>query len=208
MARIVISGAFAGAVSAFVFAIIHAVFISDIWFSAPAMMVAGALCGACIAWSYTLLGISSSIGSWLRYNALYDLMFVLLGLISVLIFEPMTTLAELLALNGPPDELIRQTTPMTVGFMLTTAVILSAIYGWRRHRFAAILVTCIVLVLLLGLNVSTIGLVQIPRSSFYLIAEMFGLILALNAVYVVVFLALAGSTFRYANVADGPALEP
>lgn len=48
MARIVISGAFAGAVSAFVFAIIHAVFISDIWFSAPAMMVTGALCGAVV----------------------------------------------------------------------------------------------------------------------------------------------------------------
>ena len=46
------------------------------------------------------------------------------------------------------------------------------------------------LVLLLGLNVSAIGLVTIPRGSLYLVLEMFGLILALNVVYVAVFFVL------------------
>jgi hypothetical protein len=44
------------------------------------------------------------------------------------------------------------------------------------------------LVLLLGLNVSVIGLVSIPGHSFYLIAEIFGLIVAINLIYVVAFI--------------------
>lgn len=40
------------------------------------------------------------------------------------------------------------------------------------------------------MNVSTIGLVAIPRGSLYLIGEMFGLILVLNLVYAGTFVAL------------------
>jgi hypothetical protein len=46
-----------------------------------------------------------------------------------------------------------------------------------------------VLVLLLDLNVSVIGLVSFLSSSLYLVIEMLGLIVALNVVYVVVFIA-------------------
>jgi hypothetical protein len=62
----------------------------------------------------------------------------------------------------------------------------------RRNwlRAGAVLLTCTVLVLLLGLNVSAIGLVTIPRGSVYLVAELFGLILALNVVYMAVFIGL------------------
>jgi len=69
------AGAVAGAVSAFAFAIIHHIFISDIRFSLL-LMVAGVLCGLDIGWSYTLLVEAPSIGSWLRYNMLYLAMFV------------------------------------------------------------------------------------------------------------------------------------
>jgi hypothetical protein len=59
--------------------------------------------------------------------------------------------------------------------------------GWPR--FGAVLLTCVVLVLLLDLNVSVIGLVSFLSSSLYLVIEMLGLIVALNVVYVVVFIA-------------------
>ena len=42
----------------------------------------------------------------------------------------------------------------------------------------------------INVNVSVIGLVYIPRGSLYLVLELLGLILAINVVYVAVFIAL------------------
>lgn len=184
------SGALAGALSAFTFAIIHHIFISDIWFSVIMMMVAGAVCGLCIAWSYRLLVEAPSIGSWLRYNMLYVGMLDLLGAASVFVYEPVTTIAALVEANEPPDELFGQAMPMTIVFTLASAVVISLLYRRSWLRIGAILLTCTVLVLLLGLNVSVIGLVFIPRGSLYLVVELFGLILAINWVYVAAFIAL------------------
>lgn len=188
--RFAISGALAGAASAFVFVVLHDIFISDIWFSLPLMLIAGALCGACLGWSYSLLAGSPSIMGWIGYNALYDAMFLLLALASVLVFQPMMPMAALMALNGPPSDLIGQAMPMTAGFTLLMAIVIAALYGFRWSRFGAVLLTSSVLILLLGLNVSVIGLVSIPRGSWYLVAEMLGLVLTLNLVYVLVFAAL------------------
>ena len=47
--------------------------------------------------------------------------------------------------------------------------------------------TCAILVVLLGLNVSILGLVFIPGSAISLIAKIFGLILLLNLVYLAIF---------------------
>jgi hypothetical protein len=185
-----ISGAAAGAVSAFAFAIIHHLFISDIWFSLIIMMVAGALCGLCVGWTYGLLIESPSVGSWLRYNMLYVAMFVLLGIVSVLVFEPVTTIAALVAANEPPDELIGQAMPITIVFTLATAILLSWMYGRSWLHYGAILLTCTMLILFLGLNVSVIGLVYIPGGFLYLIGELFGLIFAINFFYVAAFIAL------------------
>jgi hypothetical protein len=53
-----------------------------------------------------------------------------------------------------------------------------------------VLLTYIVLMALLGLNVSVIGLLTIPLGSLYLVMELFGLIMALNVVYMVAFMVL------------------
>lgn len=188
--RLAVSGAIAGAVSAFVFTIIHDIFISDIWFSLVMMLVAGALCGLCVSWSYALLVDVPSLRGWLGYNLLYVGMFILLGLVSVLIFEPVTSMAAVVAANAPPDELIGQALPLTAVFTLAMAVLISLLFGRSRVQFAVVLLTCVVLVLLLGLNVSVIGLVNIPRGSLYLVLEMFGLIIVLNVVYAAVFTVL------------------
>lgn len=184
------SGVMAGGASVLAFTIIHHIFISNIWFSFPLMLVAGAMCGGCVGWSFGRLVKRPSLGHWLRYNLLYDTLFFLLGTASALMFEPVTPMAALVEANAPPDDLIRQALPLTAVFTLTAAVLVTLLYGRTLPKFGAALLTCTLLVLLLGLNVSTLGLVAIPRGSLYLVAEFFGLILLLNAVYTAVFIGL------------------
>ncbi len=197
--RTVRSGAIAGAISAFVFAVIHHVFISDIWFSLIMMMGAGALCGLCIGWSYALLVKAPTVGSWWRYNMFYVALLALLGVASILMFEPITTIAALVKANEPPDKLIGQALPLTALFTLFAAVLISLLYRQSWRHFGVVLLTCTLLVLLLGLNVSVLGLVYIPRGSLYLVIEFYGLILALNVVYAAIFTALERKHLLRAN---------
>jgi len=184
------SGAIAGALSALSFAVIHYIFISDIWFSLIMMMIAGALCGMCIGWSYALLVKIPTIGSWWRYNMLYVALLALLGATSILVFEPTTTMAALIAANAPPDQLIGQALPLTAVFTLLAAILISLMYRSSWRHFGVVLLNCVVLILLLGLNVSVLGFVTIPRGSLYLVMEFFGLILAINVIYSALFTAL------------------
>jgi hypothetical protein len=181
------SGATAGAASAFTFAVIHYIFISDIWFALVLMLIAGALCGLCIGWSYALLTQMPSTGSWWRYNMLFVGLLFLLGVVSVLIFEPTTTIAALSAANEPPDQLIRQALPFTALFTLFAAVLISLIFRANWRQFSVVLLTCTLLILLLGLNVSILGFIYVPRGSLYLVLEFFGLIVFINVVYATTF---------------------
>lgn len=190
------SGALAGVASTVGFAAIHDLFISDIWGTLPIMALAGALCGLCIAWSYGLLCAQPSITGWLRYNVIFVAMLGLLGAASVIVFEPTTTLAAVIEANEPPAELITTAAPMTITFALVSAATLSALYGRRWSHHAAVLATVTVVVLFLGLNVSAIGLVDIPTDSTTLVAVMFGLTLVLALLYVVVFIALERQALR------------
>jgi len=70
------------------------------------------------------------------------------------------------------------------------AIVISLLYERNWKHFGAVLLTSIVLVLLLGLNVSAIGLISIPKGSLYLVAEFLGLIALINMVFVAVFIAL------------------
>ena len=182
-------GAAAGALAAFAFATVHALLISDIWRSLVAMLAAGAICGATIAWSYGRL-FQPSIRSWLGYNASFVVALGALGVMSVAIFEPRMTMAALLTVHGPPSDLILAASPLTILVTLGAAVVMSLLFGRTWAASATILATCSVLVALLGLNVSVIGLVQIPTSSLYLVAELFGLIIVLAASFSAVFVSL------------------
>jgi len=184
------SGALAGAVSAFVFVVLHHIFISNIWFSLVAMLIAGALCGLCVGWTFWLLIKHPSAARWIQYNMLHVAMFVLLGAVSVVVYDPVTTVSALIAANEPPNELFRQAMPVTVVFTLVMTLLIGLLYGRRWWHYGVILLTCAILVLLLGLNVSVIGLVSISKGSIHLIVELFGLILALNVVYLVTFLGI------------------
>lgn len=154
------------------------------------MLVAGALCGLCLGWTYDRLVAVNSFGSWLRYNATFVLMFGLLGAVSVLAYDPITTVAVLIDNNEPPDELIGKALPMTVIFTIFAAVAINLLFGRGWSQFWVVLLTCVLLVLTLGLNVSIVGFVAFPSGSLYLIIELFALILALGLAFAVVFIAL------------------
>ena len=179
----VASGAMAGAFSAFVFCVIHQLIISSIWFAIGAMLVAGAVCGACLAWSYALSIKTQTIRSWFQYNALYVGTLVGLGITSLALFEPVTTIPALLKSNEPPRALIAQALPITALFTAGCAALLTVLYrpGWRGA--VAIFATTVFVVLFLGLNISILGLVFVPKALFYVLAEILALIVFLALVY-------------------------
>ncbi|GAB4476440.1 MAG: hypothetical protein Kow0088_14270 [Anaerolineales bacterium] len=151
--RNAILGAFSGVISTLVFTGIHQIIISNLWFMLLPMLVAGAL----LSWSYGLLVTIPTQRSWQGYNLIYVLMICLLGLLSVMLFEAVTTMAAVVSLNGPPTALINQAMPMTVLFTLGIAVLITLLYGPSAQCFSGVLLTCAVLLALLGLNVSAIG---------------------------------------------------
>lgn len=192
----------AGALAALAFAAVHALWITDIWFSLVAMMIAGAVCGATIAWSYARL-FEPSIRTWLGYNAAYVIALAVLGLVSVAVFEPRTTMAELLTLDGPPVDLIGDAFPLTILFTLGTALVLGVLFGRTPAAFGTILVTTSVLVVLLGLDVSVIGLIRIPTESLYLVVELAALIVVLAGSFAVAVIALASGQLNAGSEALG-----
>jgi hypothetical protein len=189
-ARFVRSGVVAGVTATVGFTLLHDLVISDIWAMLPIMAIAGAICGACLGWSYARLFAVPSVGGWLGYNAAYIVMFGLLGAVSVVVFEPVTTMAAILERGGPVDDLIVQALPMTLAFTLATAALISLVFGRGWRQFGAVLATTSVLVFFLGLNVSAIGLVEFAEGGLYLVAEMFGLVAAIGVMFILMVLVL------------------
>jgi hypothetical protein len=183
VAEFAASGAFAGAFSATVFCVVHQLLISSIWFAVGAMLVAGAVSGTCLAWSYALVVSSQTVRSWIRYNMLYVAILVALGAVSLVMFEPVTTIATLLRSSEPPRALIGRALPITALFTVGSAGLLIVLYRAAWLGRVAIFVTTLVIVLFLGLNVSILGLVFVPKSSIYVIGEVIALIVALALVY-------------------------
>ena len=177
------SGAVAGVVSTLIFTIVHHIFIANIWFSFPFMALAGAASGVCIAWTYGLIFHSKSLLAWLKLNLFFIIMFVVLGILSVLLFEPVTTISALREANERPTELINQSMPLTIAFIFASTIILGLLYGNNLKHYLVILLTNAILILLVGLNVSILGLVFIPTDSFYLLLELFGLIAVIFVFY-------------------------
>ena len=197
VAEFTASGAFSGALSALVFCAVHQLFISPIWFALVAMLVAGAVSGTSLAWSYVLIARKPTVGSWIRYNLLYVVILLVLGAVSLIMFEPVTTIATLLKSNEPPRALIGQALPITALFTIGSAGLLTVLYRPGLVGRLAILTTTLVIVLFLGLNISILGLVFVPKSSLYVIAEVVALIVALALVYSVSMAYVWRVAFRF-----------
>jgi hypothetical protein len=94
------SGAVAGAASAIAFTALHHVLISDIWFSLPIMVAAGALSGLCLAWTYRVLFGTPSTTRWWLYNGVWVALLALLGVASFLVYEPEMALLVMALIFG------------------------------------------------------------------------------------------------------------
>jgi hypothetical protein len=176
MSRTLLSGAGGGAATAVGFVALHHLLISDIWFSVVPMVVAGALCGLCLAWSYRALFGKPGRASWLLYNLHFIALFMLLGGVSFLLYEPAYTIAGLSAGVESPDGLLRQALPLSAVFGLLAGIVVSA--GWARsaRKATSVVVTYVALTLLLGHNTAILGMVHLDRGALPLLAEFFGLI--------------------------------
>lgn len=178
-------GAVAGVVAIIVFTIVHHITISNILFMLVPMAVLGGLSGALLAWIHTRMSGSS----WWGLNGVYLAAFGLLSATSVTVFEPVTTMAEVLAVNGPPDELIGQAMPLTLVFTVATAVLVTAMFG-RWRDLPAVLTTTVVLVATLGLNVSIIGLVEFQSGELGLVLFFLALIALIAVTFAVTYTLL------------------
>lgn len=174
--RFVISGAAAGVCAALVFTVVHQIMISAIWFAAAAMLTVGALAGACLAWSYRLVAPAPSARGWVRYNLCYLVMFLALGVTSMIVFEPVATIGALLAAKKPPVALIGRALPVTELFTLATAGVLAVLYRASWPGAIALLLTSSVLVMSLGLNISILGLVAVNRNATGVLIEVAALL--------------------------------
>lgn len=184
-----IAGIIAGSASTLAFTIIHGLLIIPIWFMFIPMLVVGALCGLFVSLSYELLIEQPSVMGWLRYNLLYVILLFLLGPLSLVLYEPMITIPELLS-SGLPDELLRQVVPLVAVYTPLMALIITVLHRRRWAGYGMVLVTCAVLVFLLGLNIVPLGLVFLTGSWVRMLLELVGLIAALNLLYVVVYLLI------------------
>jgi uncharacterized membrane protein YuzA (DUF378 family) len=188
--RLLLSGAAAGAATTVAFAALHHLLISNIWFSLVPMILAGAACGMCLAWSYALLFARVSVAGWFGWNMLFFALFVLLGAVSVIVYTPVYSMEALIAGNEPPRELMWQAMPLTVAFTLAATAAISLAWGRTLRKAAVVLLTCTVLIVLLGLNVSVLGLVQMTQGMAAVLGGFFGLIAAIMLGNAAVFYAL------------------
>ena len=196
MGRTVAEGATAGAAATFAFLILHAIIISDIWFSAPMMLVAGAACGACLRWSHASVFAPGTASTWVIWNTAHTGLLLLLGLVSLVVFSPQWSMAELMVDDPPLGELFGQALPLMAAFTVIGSIALWTAFSRRALTLPSVLVTVALLVVLLGHNAAIIGLVDIPAGGYYLVAEMLGLIVVLAVSFTVIALLLPGSSLR------------
>jgi hypothetical protein len=160
----ILRGALAGAVVVLGFTAVHDVFILDIWSYVGQMLFAGALCGACIAWSYRAAVSAYSTVAWVGYGGLYVVEMIALGAFSLLLLEPQFTMAELLADDDAFDRLLRASIPLLIAAMVVGSIAIWWHYGRRPSALAPIAVTQVVLVFLLGHQFAFLGLVETSAS--------------------------------------------
>ena len=174
------AGAIAGVVATTIFTVAHHLFINPIWWAFPFMAVAGAACGSALAWCYSNLTETRTARSWAAFVAMFTAMFGLLALASSMVYEPIITMAEVVNSTGGNPIPIGESLGLMIPFTIGWAGFLTIIYrrGWRG--FQTSLLATVVLMLFLGINVSTMGLVEIPTSGWMLVVEFFGYIVALG----------------------------
>ncbi|MFO7549283.1 MAG: hypothetical protein R6X29_10510 [Acidimicrobiia bacterium] len=174
----------------FGFAVVHAVWISDIWFNIVPMVVSGGVCGLCIVWSYQHAVDRHTPGRWLAYNTGGAALLMALGGASLLVFVPRFTMAEVLAADDPLGLLMPPALPLIAAGTLAGTLILWVLFSRSKSALPSILVTQSLLMFLIGHNLAVLGLVEVSFDQWYRVRSLFGLTGFLAATFAASTLAL------------------
>ena len=176
-------GALSGVVVVLGFTVVHDIFISDIWFNVGPMLVAGALCGFCIAWSYREGVPDHSTTAWFRYASLYAVWMIALGAVSLAVLQPRFTMTELMAADDAFERLMPPSVPLMMGAIAVGTILVWFYYGRRRAALAPILVTQVLLVFLLGHQFAFLGLVESSSALLVVFGEFAVFTVGLSAAF-------------------------
>ena len=168
-------GALSGGLTVLIFVMIHHLWISDIWFNLGPMVLAGAVCGLVIVWSYTKAVSEHSPRRWFVYNGFQIGLLVALGMVSFVVLDPKFTMAEAMVMDDALAELIPPALPLMILAILVGTFLLWIAYGRKRGALAPILVTQVLLVFLVGHNLAILGLVELSGDLLAVFAEFIGL---------------------------------
>jgi hypothetical protein len=176
-------GALTGVVVVLLFTIVHNVFITDIWFNAGPMLLAGALCGFSITWSYRKGVVGHSTAAWFRYAGLYAAEMIALGAVSLVVLRPRFTMAELMVADDALEQLMPPSLPLMIGAMVVGTVLIWLYYGRRWAALAPIAVTQVLLVFLLGHQFAFLGLVESSSALLVIFGEFALITVGLTAAF-------------------------
>ena len=172
-------GVLAGMLTVLGFVAIHEIFIVDIWAMLMPMVIAGAVCGLCLAWSYNKAVAEHSTARWFGYNGSYAALLVALGAVSFMVLEPQFTMAELMLADDALAQVIPPAVPLMVIAGLAGSLALWVLFGRRTTALIPILVTQTLLVVLVGHNLAVLGLVEMSTDLLYVVGEFLVLTVAL-----------------------------
>lgn len=153
-------GALSGGLVVFGFTVVHALFISDIWFNIGPMLFAGALCGFCIVWSYRKGAAAHSTAAWFRYAGLYAAEMIALGAVSLAVLRPHFTMAELMVADDAFERLLLPSMPLMIGAIVVGTMLVWLYFGRRWSALIPVVVTQVLLVFFLGHQFAFLGLVE------------------------------------------------
>ncbi len=176
-------GALSGVVVVLGFVLFHDIFIVDIWFNLGPMLIAGAVCGLSVAWSYRWAEVDHSTGAWFRYGGLYAAEIVALGAVSIAVLQPRFTMAEMLVADDAMGMLLPPSMPFMVGAMLIGTFLFWLYYGRRIAAVIPILITQVLVVFLLGHQLAFLGLIESSSTLLVAYVEFALIAVVIAAVY-------------------------
>lgn len=189
------AGSLAGIFSTFVFALTHHFFIENIWYAFFIMASVGMISGISLAFTYFYIVEIPTAQNWGLYNLIFVVKYVMLGAVSILVFEPVTTIPEIMQLNHRSGDMYTTALPLAIVFMLIFSFIMSIMFAQKPRQFLAIMLTSIVMTIGLGLNVSILGLVYTNKSGLELIMEVMGLVVLIMGTFSFSFLYFGKKIF-------------
>jgi hypothetical protein len=179
-------GAVAGVIATLAFTVLHDLWISDIWATLAPMLIAGALSGLCLAWSYSTVPGRESAARWLGYNTFHVVLLLALGGVSLAVLDPILSMADLMASPDPLGDVLPRALPLMAAASVVGTVLVWLTYGRSRRSLAPMLLTQLLLVFFIGHNLAILGLVDIPADERIRLVSFVGVTVFLGASFALI----------------------